>query len=203
MPFGLANAPAIFQAYINKALGEYVNHIYIVYLDDTLIYSSNMEIHVQDVRAILARLKAYDLYCNLDKCIFFTEEVKFLGFIIGQKGVRIDPRRVETIKQWPTPKGFKEVQIFIGFCNFYRRFIEGFSRITRALTALLKGSKNRRKSGPFEWNKEAEQVFHKLHKAFTTALIIKHFDPELPIKLEIDALGFAIIGILSQLQHSS
>lgn len=203
MPFGLANAPATFQSYINQALGEYVDTICIVYLDDILIFSKDHESHVRDVRAVLARLKAYDLFCNQEKCTFFTEEVEFLGFIVGRNGVRMDESRVETIKEWPRPQSFKDIQTFIGFCNFYRRFIEGFSRIARAMNELLKGSQNGKKAGPFEWSDDAEHAFRNLREAFTRAPIMRHFDLERPIKVETDASGFAIAGILSQLYEDS
>jgi transposase InsO family protein len=199
MPFGLANAPASFQAYINTAMGDYVDTICVVYLDDILIYSKDRETHVRDVCAVLARLRAYELYCNPEKCVFFVDEVDFLGFLVGKNGIRMDPSRVETIKDWPTPESFKDVQVFLGFCGFYRRFIEAFARIASALTALLKGSKNGTKFGPFEWNADADQAFRKLRDAFTKAPIIRHFDPKLQIKLEADASGFALACILSQL----
>ena len=140
MPFGLTNAPATFQAYINKALGGLVDSICVVYLDDILIYSDSRESHVRHVREVLARLRRFSLYANLDKCKFFTSEVDFLGFIVGKDGVRMDPERVEAIANWPTPKNVHDVQVFLGFVSFYRRFIEGYSHIARPLTDLLKSS---------------------------------------------------------------
>lgn len=200
MPFGLANAPATFQSYINKALAEYVDVICIVYMDDILIYSDDRETHVRDVCAVLARLKAFDLYCNLKKCKFFVNEVDFLGFIVGTQGIRMDPARVETIQRWPVPTEYTHIQIFLGFCNFYRRFIEAYSRISAPLNALLKGSKNGKKEGPFEWPDDAAHAFTMLRDAFLKAPILRHFDPSLKIRMETDASGFAAAAILSQLQ---
>lgn len=141
MPFGLTNAPATFQAYINRALGGLVDTICVVYLDDILIYSDSRANHVRHVREVLARLRSFGLYANPGKCKFFTSEVEFLGFLVGKDGIRMDPARVEAISSWPTPKNVHDVQVFLGFVNFYRRFIEGYSHIARPLTDLLKGSK--------------------------------------------------------------
>src|ERR1700732_5047231 len=119
---GLTNAPTTFQAYINRALSGLVDSICIVYLDDILIYSNTREEHERHVREILERLRRFGLYANLKKCIFFAEEVEFLGFIVGRQGIRMDPTRVESITSWPQPKSIHDVQVFLGFVNFYRRF---------------------------------------------------------------------------------
>jgi hypothetical protein len=203
MPFGLANAPATFQAYINKALGELVDTICVVFLDDIMIYSKSIEAHVQHVRSVLIRLKAFGLFCNLKKCKFFVTEVDFLGFIVGTAGVSMDPRKVDTITSWPTPATYPDLQSFLGFCNFYRRFIEAYSKVTHPLTSLLKGSKNGKKEGPFWWPDDAEQAFRKLIKAFTTAPMLMHFDPRRRIRVETDASVFAIAAILSQLNEAN
>jgi len=118
-------------------------------LDDVLVFSKDWKTHLRDIRAILSRLKAHGLYCNLSKCRFFVIEVDFLGFIVGTHGIRIDPSRVESISKWPTPKSYTEVQVFLRFCNFYRRFIEAYSRLSSLIIALLKGSKNGKKEGLF------------------------------------------------------
>jgi hypothetical protein len=141
MPIGLTNAPATFQAYINRALSSLVDSICVVYLDDILIYSDSRESHLRHVREVLVRLCRFGLYANPKKCSFFASEMDFLGFIIGQDGIRIDPKRVETIANWPRPKSSYNVQVFLSFVNFYRRFIKGYSHIARPLNDLLKGSK--------------------------------------------------------------
>src|SRR5580692_3178868 len=140
MPFGLTNSPATFQAYINKALSGLVDVICVVYLDDILIYSENLEDHRRHVREVFERLRRFSLYANLKKCSFFQTEVEFLGFIVGREGIRMDPKRVEAVTQWPQPTSIHDIQIFLGFVNFYRRFIERYSHITRPLTKLLKTS---------------------------------------------------------------
>jgi transposase InsO family protein len=198
MPFGLCNAPASFQAYINEALAGLVDVLCIVYLDDVLIYSKRSEDHPQHVRTVLERLRKFKIYCNLKKCKFSTTEVEFLGFIVSTKGVSMDTSRVETITEWPEPTSFKDLQVFLGFANFYRRFIEGYSRIAQPLTGMLKGSDKGKKAGPFLWNEEEAEAFRTLKTAFTSAPLLRHFDPNQPIRLETDGSGMAIAAILTQ-----
>ena len=195
MPFGLANAPATFQAYINRTLAGLVDHVCVVYLDDILIYthSEDVEDHWRAVCAVLARLRQHSLYANLAKCQFATQEVEFLGFRVGTTGVSADLSRVETIKNWPVPISVKELQSFLGFANFYRRFIGGYAKVTVPLTDLLKEGQS------FEWTDAAQSAFDSLKTRYTTAPILRHFDPALKIRIETDASQFAIAAILSQL----
>ena len=198
MPFGLANAPATFQAYINKALRGLIDVTCVVYLDDILIYSSDPADHWRHVREVLQRLKDYQLYVNLKKCQFATTEVEFLGFVVSTEGVRMDEERIRTIKEWPTPETYRELQVFLGFVNFYRRFIYRYSKIAGPLTGLLKGSKGGKKSGPFEWPESAALAFRHLRDIFTSAPLLIHYDPKKKVRLETDASNFAVAGILSQ-----
>ena len=198
MPFELANAPATFQAYINKALRGLVDVICVVYLDDILIFSENPAEHRLHVQRVLERLKDYGLYINLKKCEFDTDEVDFLGFIVSTKGVRMDPKRIQMIKEWPKPKTYREVQVFLGFVNFYRRFIYRYSKIVAPLTSLLKGSENGKKKGPFEWPESAEQAFRQLCDIFMSASLLTHYDPSKKIRVKTDASNFAVADILSQ-----
>ena len=200
MPFGLTNAPATFQAYITKALAGYLDEFCVVYLDDILIYSRDAEEHKRHLRLVLERLRKYALYANRKKCHFFTDSVEFLGFIVGSEGVSMDPRRVDTVAAWPQPTTYREVQQFLGFANFYRRFIQGYSRIARPLTSLLKGSVNGKKPGPLQLDNEAAEAFRTLCAAFTEAPVLVHYDPAAAIKVETDASNFACSGILSQQQ---
>jgi transposase InsO family protein len=202
MPFGLTNAPATFQAYINKALGSMVDVTCVVYLDDILIFSETREDHVEHVKEALERLRRYGLYANPVKCKLFQENVDFLGFIVGVDGIQMDPERIKTIAEWPTPRSFHDVQVFLGFVNFYRRFIQGYSQIARPLTDLLKGTKDGKKfHAEWKWSETAEKAFSHLRAAFQSAPILAHFDPTRRIRVETDASKYAIAAILSQLQE--
>ena len=202
MPFGLTNAPATFQGYINRALSGYLDIFCVVYLDDVLVFSQEGEDHWGHVKKILDRLRHYSLYINLKKCAFAVTSVEFLGFVVRTDGVMMDPRRVDAIKNWPTPMSFKDVQIFLGFANFYRRFIKGFSVIAGPITELLKGSVRGKKAGPFEWPDRAEKAKRQLCDTFATAPVLKHYDLNLRSRLETDASILGIAGIFSQL-HSN
>ena len=188
MPFGLANAPAIFQAYINRALAGYVNVFYVVYLNNILIYLNFKKKYLKYVVKILNRLRQFTLFANLKKCEFSIEKVEFLGFIVSIDSVSINPRRVASIKEWPVSTSFREVQVFLGFTNFYRRFIAKYFKIASPLTGLLYRGKNGKHFGPFRWPTEAKNTFRQLIDAFTTAFILIYFDPSRKSKMETDAL---------------
>ena len=140
MPFGLCNAPATFQNYINEAVRNYLDHFCTTYIDDILVYSENDEEHKEHVLKVLRHLREQKLQLDIDKCDFDTKEVKYLGLIITTEGIRMDPEKLKAIKEWRTPESVSDVQQFVGFCGFYRRFIKDFSRYTRPLNELTKGS---------------------------------------------------------------
>ena len=198
MPFGLANAPATFQAYINRALAGLVDIICVVYLDDILIYSAEEAEHWKHVKRVLERLRNFALYASLKKCQFNTTKVEFLGFVVSTDGVAMDQERVATVKDWPKPQTYREVQVFLGFANFYRRFIYRYSNIAAPLTNLLKGSKDGKKPEPLEWSEKAQNAFDQLRDAFSSAPFLRHFDPNRKLRMETDASNFALGAILSQ-----
>jgi Reverse transcriptase (RNA-dependent DNA polymerase) len=126
MPFGLANAPATFQALINNALRPYLDKFAVAYLDDILIYSKTEKEHVEHVRLVLRALRKFFLRINLKKSVFHKESVEFLGYIISSKGLGMQMSKVQAILEWPPLQNVKDVQSFMGLANYYRRFIEGF-----------------------------------------------------------------------------
>jgi RNase H-like domain found in reverse transcriptase/Reverse transcriptase (RNA-dependent DNA polymerase)/Integrase zinc binding domain/Chromo (CHRromatin Organisation MOdifier) domain/Aspartyl protease len=192
MPFGLTNAPASCQALVNDALREYLDIFTVAYLDDILVYSKSYEEHVQHVTKVLSALEKHGLRVNLEKCEFHKQRVEFLGSIITTKGVLMDPKKVEAVQTWPQPKTVKELQSFLGFANFYRRFIEGYSKTTAPLTELTK------KEGTFTWGMTQQNAFEDLKKKFISAPILATFDPERQIILETDASDLAIGMCISQ-----
>ena len=198
MPFGLANAPATFQGHINNVLRDFLDVFVIAYLDDILIFSTDVRSHTRDVRRVLERLLQHRLFVKLEKCLFSVPEVDFVGFVLTTNGVAMETSRVQTIEEWPVPRKHRDVQVFLGFANFYRRFISGYSLIARALNELLRGGKDGKFLGPFEMNPEALDAFSRLKAAFTKAPLLQHFNPEAPLRLETDASKYAIAGILSQ-----
>ncbi|KAJ1044136.1 hypothetical protein NDA10_001847 [Ustilago hordei] len=195
MPFGLANAPAHFQSFINVIFRDIIGVYVVVYLDDFLIFSDTEEVHVKHVTEVLTRLRSNRLFAKLSKCEFHTKTVEFLGYIIKPTGIEMDPEKIRTVKEWPMPVSIHDIQRFLGFANFYRRFIAHFARIAKPLTSLVKPTERFKK---FELPEEAQQAFHQLIQAFTSAGVLQHFDYHLPTRLETDASDFAIAGVLKQ-----
>ena len=138
MPFGLTGGPASWQRFINNILWEYFNNFCTAYLDDILIYSTSMKKHQQHVQKVLTKLQEAGIPANVDKCEFHVTETKYLGLIVSTESIKMDPSKVDAIKSWDTPTCVREVRLFIGFCNFYCRFISNFSKIARPLNTLTK-----------------------------------------------------------------
>ena len=198
MPFGLCNAPSTFQSYINKALQDILDDFCTAYLDDVLIYSETLEQHHSHVEMVLERLHKAGLFADIDKSEFDQKEVKYLGMIIGVGGLKMDPAKIKTIVDWSTPKTVKEVLSFLGFANFYRRFIEGFSKLALPLTELTK-TKGQDKKAVFKWDNACQQAFDKLKRKFASYPIIQHFDPDKQTWLEVDSSDYVVGGAMSQL----
>ena len=136
MPFGLTNAPAAFQCLMNNIFSDLLDICALVYLDNILIYSDTLEEHRRHIREVLLRLWNNKLYTHGDKCSFHKDTVEYLGFILSPNGLLMDPSKVSTILEWPEPRKVKDIQSFLGFANFYRRFISDYSKITVPLTHL-------------------------------------------------------------------
>ena len=196
MPFGLTNAPATFQHFMNDIFQDLLDAFVIIYLDDILIFSNSSEEHIQHVHTVLQRLLQHNLYAKLEKCEFHTQKVEFLGYVISPSGVSMDPSKVKNIVEWPTPKSVHDIQVFLGFANFYRRFIPNYSQLTTPLTSLLK------KDTPFIWSEKAQISFNKLKDMFSSAPILAHPNPAKQFIVEADASDFAIGAILSQYDAS-
>lgn len=139
MPYGLANSPSVFQSFINEIFHDLLNKCVITYIDDILIYSPNLDQHIKDVKTVLTRLQLHQLYAKLEKCEFHVHKTSFLGYIVSHNGVEMDQSKIQAVTEWPLPKTVKELQRFLGFANFYRRFIRSYSSIAAPLTSLLKG----------------------------------------------------------------
>ncbi|KAL0159635.1 hypothetical protein M9458_043360, partial [Cirrhinus mrigala] len=193
MPFGLCNSPSVFQQFINDVLRDMLGRWCNAYLDDILVYSKTLEEHTQHVRAVLRRLLAHQLYCKLEKCAFHQHTTTFLGFVISSQGVAMDPQKLEVVRSWPLPTSLKQLQRFLGFANFYQRFIQGFSATAAPLTALTKPSR-----GEFQLTPEAIQAFKKLCLLFTTAPVLIHPNSTKPFVVEVDASDVGVGAVLSQ-----
>ena len=193
MPFGLVNAPATFQGMMNTILRDFLDHGVVVYLDDMLNDSKNEEEHIALVKKVLGQLEEYNLAVSTTKSVFHVKEVEFLGYMVAVEGVTTSERKFPRIQDWKQPRSVKEVQIFIGFANFYRRFIKDFSKICKPITERLKGD-----PGKVSWGPEQNKAFEELKMRLITASILGHFFLDRETIVETDASDFALGLVLSQ-----
>ncbi|GJZ04586.1 putative reverse transcriptase domain-containing protein [Tanacetum coccineum] len=140
MPFGLTNAPAVFMDLMNRVCKPYLDKFVIVFIDDILIYSKNKQEHEEHLKLILELLKKEELYAKFSKCEFWIPKVQFLGHVIDSEGIHVDPAKIESVKDWASPKSPTEIRQFLGLAGYYRRFIEGFSKIAKPMTKLTQKS---------------------------------------------------------------
>ncbi|QRW23878.1 Retrotransposable element Tf2 protein [Rhizoctonia solani] len=195
MTFGLTNAPAAFQHFMNKLFKDLLDVCVIIYLDDILIYSKDNALHTQHVHEVLRRLMENQLFCKASKCTFHVTSVEYLGIIVSDKGFSLDKLKIQAVQEWPVPTKVKEVQSFLGFANFLRRFVANFSHMARPLHNLVK------KDTPWKWEIKEQEAFQGLKDAITNAPVLHHADPSKPYFLETDASGAALGAILSQRQE--
>ncbi|CAI7915392.1 unnamed protein product [Closterium sp. NIES-53] len=152
MPFGLTNAPATFQAEMNHILRPLLDECVVVYLDDILIYSRDMKQHIEHLRRVFEILRREKFYVKLSKSVFALKKVQFLGHMVSAQGVHVDPKKIEAVRTWKTPENVKELQQFLGFANYYNRFVPQYAKIATPLTNLLK------KNTPFKWEDVHQQA---------------------------------------------
>ncbi|GJS04585.1 putative nucleotidyltransferase, ribonuclease H [Tanacetum coccineum] len=166
MPFGLTNAPAVFMDLMNHVCKPYLDKFVIVFIDDILIYSHNEKEHKEHLKTILELLKEEELYAKFSKCEFWINTVKFLGHVIDSSGIHVDPAKIEAVKNWASPTTPSEIRQFLGLAGYYRRFIEGFSKIAKPMTELTQ------KDRKFDWGEEQETAFQLLKQKLCVAPIL-------------------------------
>ena len=193
LPFGLTNGPATYQRYMNDVLFNYLDDFCTAYLDDILIYSDNELEHEMHVKKVLERLRNAGLQADIKKCEFGVKRTKYLGFIIGTDGIEVDPEKIEVIRDWEEPRTVKGIQSFLGFCNFYRRFIREYGVIAKPLIRLT------RNDTAFIFDHHCRAAFEELKNRLISAPILRHYDPNLETMLETDASDGVVAGVLSQL----
>ena len=166
MPFALTNVPFAFMDLMNRIFRPYLDEFVIVIINDILIYSSSGEEHAEHLRIVLQTLLEHLLYAKLSKCQFWLDSVAFLGHIVSAEGVSVDPQKVEAILNWKPPTSVTEIRSFLGLAGYYRKFVEGFSKIGIPLTRLI------RKEEPFLWSEACQQIFNELKRRLTSAPVL-------------------------------
>ena len=219
MPFGLTNAPATFQRMMQEVLGELFYTRAPAYIDDVNVHSKTYEEHLKDLEEVFKRLRKAGLKLRMDKCKFCFSEIEFLGYIIGKDGIKTDEKKLEKIKNYPKPTTITELKGFLGLASFYRKFIEGFSKIAKPLLKLTEGIKYEKvkqkegtSTGPGktinrminkkditqDWKEDQEKSFKILKERLITAPILAYPDFEKPFRLYTDASGKALGAVLQQ-----
>ncbi|GJU08014.1 putative reverse transcriptase domain-containing protein [Tanacetum coccineum] len=192
MPFGLTNAPAVFMDLMNRVCKPYLDKFVIVFIDDILIYSKNKQEHKEHLKLILELLKKEELYAKFSKCEFWIPKVQFLGHVIDSQGIHVDPAKIESIKDWASPKSPTEIHQFLGLAGYYRRFIEGFSKISKPMTKLTQ------KKVKFEWGDKQEIAFQLLKQKLCSAPILALPEGSKDFIVYCDALIKGLGAVLMQ-----
>ena len=193
MFFGMCNSPATFQAMMDSIFADLIEKGYvIIYMDDILIFAKTKELLQEYTRMVLQKLREHDLFLKPKKCEFEKERIEYLGMIVQEGRISMDPVKLGGIKDWLTPTSVKQVRSFLGFGNFYRRFIKNFANLARPLNDLLK------KDIKFEWTTEHQNSFDTLKKRFTEEPVLMMPDQSRPFQIEADASKYATGAVLTQ-----
>ena len=204
MPFGATNAPATFQRLMHDCLGELNMNWCIVYLDDIIIFSNTKEEHLNRLEAVFQKLCAAGLKLKPSKCFFFREDIEYLGHVVSGKGISTNPKKIEAVSKWPTPKTVYDVRSFLGFVGYYRRFIKNFSRITKPIREVITGlenlSKRTAKKTYIEWTDAAHAAFEHLKTMCVSTPILAYPDYQLPFTLHTDSSTDGLGAVLYQKQ---
>jgi len=194
MPFGLANAPATFQRYVDHCLRDFIGQFCAVFFDDCLVYTNGtLEEHLKDVTRLLERLHSVSLEASASKCRFAYKEVLFVGHVVGNGTIKPDPDKLTAIHDYPAPTTVTELKAFLGLANYYRRFVRGFAAVAKPLYELLK------KGVVYEWSQNRQLAFAALKHALVSAPCLHAPDFALPFILQTDASELGISAVLSQM----
>ena len=194
MPMGLTNSPVTFHRLMELALRGLQWHTCLIYLDDIVVFGSTFDEHLQRVQEVLERIKAAGLKLKPEKCQLFQKEVDFLGHLVSAEGIKPNPHNIEKVKHWPVPKNATEVRRILGLGNYYRRFVQGYSKLVRPLTDLT------RKGADFIWTSTCQNAFDSLKQALIGSDIMTYPRDAGQYILDTDASDGQIAGILSQIQ---
>ncbi|GJW88284.1 putative reverse transcriptase domain-containing protein [Tanacetum coccineum] len=192
MPFGLTNAPAVFMDLMNRVCKPFLDKFVIVFIDDILIYSKNKKEHEEHLKVILELLKKEELYAKFSKCEFWIPKVQFLDHVIDSQGIHVDPAKIESIKDWESPKMPTEIRQFLGLAGYYRRFIEGFSKIVKSMTKLTQ------KGVKFDWGDKQEAAFQLLKQKLCSAPILALPEGSKDFVVYCDASHKGLVAVLMQ-----
>ena len=195
LPFGLSNAPAIFQSMMNKIFAKQIGKSVLVYLDDIMVFSRSAEEHLKHLREVLDILREKQFVCRLHKCQFNLTEVKYLGHIVSHEGVRPNPAKSVKVNEWPTPTNVHEIRQFLGLANYFGKYMQGYSKMVTPLTSQTGAHKK------FEWTQECQEAFEKVKYCLTHAPLLQMPNFDKPFEVVADASNTALGAVLLQDGH--
>ena len=187
MPFGLTNARATFQRLMESCLGDYHLKYCIIYLDDIIIFSKTPEEHISRLCKVFQKLDEAGLCLKPNKCKFFRDRLEYLGHVVSSKGIEPNPKKIVAIINWPQPRNITQIRSFLGFCNYYRKFIEVYTQVAKPLCQLLTGENAKKKTNEVEWTEQCEQAFNKLKDICSDTPILAYVDYSKCFKVHTDA----------------
>jgi hypothetical protein len=192
IPFRLTNTSTTFMCLMNNIFSQYLDKFVVVFIDDILVYSKTKEEHDEHLRIVLQMLRKHKLYAKFEKCDFYQKEIQYLGHVISAEGIVVDPKKIKAIMECSVPKDVVDIWSFMGITGYYRRFIEGFSKIAYPITSLQK------KGTKFNWSEKCQNSFNKLKELLTTAPILKVADPNKDFTVCVDVSKEGLGGVLTQ-----
>jgi len=191
MFFGMTNSPATFQVMINEILRDFINKGKVaVFVDDVLVGTETEKGHNDIVEEVLRRLEENDLYIKPEKCIWKVRKIEFLEVVIGPNRIEMVKEKVDSILSWPEPKNVRDVRKFLGFANYYRRFIKNFAQVARLINMFTQ------KDVKWQWGAEQQKAFNELKQVFTMKLVLAALDLDKEFRVEADASNYATGGVL-------
>lgn len=198
VPFGSMTSPAVFERLMERVFAGLTFVSLLIYLDDIIVFGRTFDIHLQNLKEVFQRLAEANLKLNPEKCMFFQEQVSFLGHLVSEAGIAVDPEKTKTVQNWPVPSNVRELRSFVGLCSYMRKFITGFSSICKPLHVLTQ------KDRQFVWDDQCQTAFEKLKQALTTAPVLGFPQESQGIFIvDADASNDALGSVLSQVQEGT
>ena len=204
MPFGLSNAPATFQRFMERCFGDQSCETLMFYLDDIIVFSADFQSHLERLDMVFSRLAKHGLKAKPSKCHLLKTSINFLGHVASEDGISTDPDKCSALERWPIPTSAKAVRQFLGFAGYYRRFVRDFSKVAAPLFALTsqpkKGGKKTKTNPPFTWTPECQEAFDRLRQSLMSPPTLAYPDYTQPFLLYTDASNQGLGAVLSQRQ---
>ena len=198
MPFGLTNGPATFQQLMESCLGKMHLNWCIIYLDDIIVFSKTPKEHLRRLCGVFRKLREAGLKLKPSKCEFFKDRIAYLGHVVSKAGIETDTKKIQEIVDWPRPVTVTDVRQFLGFTNYYRKFIKGYTVVANPLNKLISGENAKKKNKKVEWTEDCEKSFCELKKICTQTPVLAYANYEKPFKLTTDASKKGLGAVLSQ-----